>query len=688
MPLHPAKLGDAPNGRAPGMPYSLLYEDLYHAEDGAWAQAREVFLAGNGLPERWRGRERFVILETGFGLGNNFLAAWQAWRADPERCDELIFISVEKHPLDHATLMAVHADKADEALQLAERLRAAWPPLTPGWHGLEFDEPALQPSPQAPCPRVRLQLGLGDVADLLPSLLAQADAFFLDGFAPDKNPDMWDAQLLSRLHRLAAPEATAATWTIARSVREGLAAAGFAVKQMQGCGSKRDMLTARYAPRHVAPPPPGGLWPPPEHRHAVVVGAGLAGASAAWSLCRAGWRVTLLERHPGPAQATSGNPGGLFHSIVHGEDGVHARAHRAAVLALWRRASRWLAEGRLKGAANGLLRLDPKTGDDDARQLLNRLGLPEDHVRWMDAHEGASACGLAIPSGGWWFAQAGWLHPAGLAELLLEEAAQRAPGTLTRRFGVEVAALRPGPSDAAAGASEWTLLDPAGGVLARSGTVVLANALGALPLLASLPPEHAVSLPPLSPVRGQITVVPGQADLPRVPVAGSGYALTLDAQTLLCGATTQHHDDDPTVRAADHVRNVAHAERLGVPGLQARWNAHPETIQGRVGWRAVTPDRLPLVGPPAWSEARLKAVARLRLDQPRMLPRTRDTQGGLYLLSGLGSRGIAWSLLAGDLLAHWVTGTPCPVEVDLRDALDPARFAARQARHPGGQSKP
>lgn len=683
MPLHPATPGRASEGRAPGVPCSPLHDDLYHDEAGASARAREVFLAGNGLPGRWRGRDRFVVLETGFGLGHNFLTAWLAWREDPDRCDELVFISVDRHPLSRTALADVHADKNAATCDLAERLQAAWPPLTAGWHSLDFDEPLLRRAPEARCPRVRLQLGLGDVARLLPALLARIDAFFLDGFEPSRSPEMWATPLLARLPRLAAPHATAAGWPLDRPVCDGLSAAGFIVEQAPGPDGRPACLTAHFAPRHVAPPPAGGLWdaPPPAHRHAVVVGAGLAGASAAWSLCRAGWRVTLLEREPGPAQATSGNPGGLFHSIVHGEDGVHARAHRAAVLALWQHAAGWLAEGRLKGAADGLLRLDPKTADDEARGLLARLGLPQDHVRWMHAEEAATACGMAVPSGGWWFAQAGWLHPAGLAEVLLDEAAHCAPDALVRLFGVEAASLRP-PSEPlpSCEASEWEVLDANGRTLASGPTVVLANALGALPLLAGLPAEHAVSLPPLNAVRGQITVMPGRGALPRVPVAGSGYALALDAETLLCGATSQHHDPDPSVRRADHLRNVTQAQRLGLPGLEATWAAHPEAAWGRVGWRAVTPDRLPLVGPPAWSLPRLNAAPRLRLDQPRMLPRARSEHGGLYLLAGLGSRGIAWSLLAGRLLSHWVTGAPCPVEADLRDALDPARFVAREAR--------
>ena len=166
---------------AEGIPFSERYGDRYHPRQGALAQAAHVFLAGNGLPGRWQGRDRFVMLETGFGLGNNFLAAWNAWRADPQRCARLHFVSIEKHPLTAAHLERAHAQSP--LPELAAALVAAWPPLTPNLHRLGFDGG-----------RVELLLALGDVAAWLPEIIASVDAFFLDGFAPDRNPAMWQAR--------------------------------------------------------------------------------------------------------------------------------------------------------------------------------------------------------------------------------------------------------------------------------------------------------------------------------------------------------------------------------------------------------------------------------------------------------------------------------------------------------------
>ncbi|HLL12659.1 MAG TPA: tRNA (5-methylaminomethyl-2-thiouridine)(34)-methyltransferase MnmD, partial [Rubrivivax sp.] len=174
------------------VPFSPLYGDAYHPHMGALEQARHVFLQGNGLPQRWVGRRSFTIVETGFGLGNNFLATWDAWRTDPQRCSRLCFVSIERHPPRVADLSRAHA--ASRLPALAGQLIAAWPPLTPNLHVMDFEDGGVQ-----------LLLGLGDVARLLPELRAQADAFFLDGFAPARNPQMWQTRVLKALGRMAAP---------------------------------------------------------------------------------------------------------------------------------------------------------------------------------------------------------------------------------------------------------------------------------------------------------------------------------------------------------------------------------------------------------------------------------------------------------------------------------------------------
>ena len=221
---------------ADGTPVSPIYGDIYHSASGGHAQARHVFLAGNGLPGRWQGRERFVILETGFGLGLNFLATWLAWQNDPARSRELHFVSLEKHPFADDDLAQLHAAWPELTL-LAQELRRHWPPLLAGEHRIELAQG-----------RVVLRLVFGDALDALSGLAAAVDAFYLDGFSPARNPELWSPALCRALACHAVPGATLATWSVAGSVRRALSAARFAVEKRPGFASKRQMLVGRYCP--------------------------------------------------------------------------------------------------------------------------------------------------------------------------------------------------------------------------------------------------------------------------------------------------------------------------------------------------------------------------------------------------------------------------------------------------------
>jgi tRNA 5-methylaminomethyl-2-thiouridine biosynthesis bifunctional protein len=619
-PVAPARIvfGDGP-------PSAPDFGDVYHARAGALAQARHVFLGGNGLPQRWQGRTRFVVLETGFGLGHNFLATWAAWRDDARRCERLWLVSIDKHPPTRDDLARAHA--ASPLPNLARALVDAWPPLTPDLHTLAFEGG-----------RVMLRLAFGDVAAWAPQLVLDADAIYLDGFAPDRNPAMWDARVLKALAGRAAPGATVATWSVAREVRDGLAAAGFAVERAPGFGGKREMTVARYAPAFTPrrARAPGRAAP----REAVVVGAGLAGAAAAQALAASGWAVTVLERRERPAAETSGNAAGLFHGSVAPDDGVPSRALRAAALDAARCYAPLLRAGVVAGAADGLVQRVDDLPPDVMHARLARQGLPADYVEALDASEASARAGVALAGPAWWFAGGGWLAPAALVAHWLAH-----PGVVLRT-GAAVHAMH-------AHGDVWQLLDADGRTLADSRTVVLANARDAARLLGR-------GDWPLRASRGQVTLLDGTGlPRPRVPLAGDGYAIALPDGRLLCGAT-RDDTDDASLRTADHAYNVERLRRL----TGAAPSVDVATLAGRVGWRLAAPDRRPLVGAVPVAGA---AAARMR-EMPRV--------DGLFLATAFGSRGITWATLAGALVAAWAAGDPFPLEARGVDALDPARFTS------------
>jgi tRNA 5-methylaminomethyl-2-thiouridine biosynthesis bifunctional protein len=621
---------------AQGVPRAPAFDDIYHPREGALEQARTVFLAGNGLPERWRGRARFTILETGFGLGNNFLATWAAWRDDPRRCERLHFVSLEKHPPTRDDLARALADSPFTSL--AQALVTAWPPLTPNLHRLGFESG-----------RVQLLLGLGDAATLARELVARVDAFYLDGFAPAHNEAMWSPPLFKSLARLAAPGATAATWSAARVVRDGLSAAGFDVHAAPGPGAKREITLARHAPRFTPVAPPGRVLPAAAPSHVVVIGAGLAGAATARALAQQGVPCTVLDAQAQPATQASGNPAGLFHGTVGADDTVHTRWHRAAsfVAADWVRASH-------AGASDGLLRLNSTHDLASMQTLLAAQQLPAGYVQALSAAQASARAGLVLTRPAWLFTAGGWADP----RLLVQHAL--ATTGVTWRGGARVQSIEHC-------ASGWLVRGSDARVIAEAPVVVLANADDAL-RLAALPPAWAER------VRGQVTWLSAYGgsmvpQLPHLPIASGGYVLALPTGGgLLIGATSQPGDDDKQVREPDHALNLERARQLlGVDVARAG-----EPLQGRVGWRIVTRDRLPLVGMAPDLAAPLPA----RRNAPRLLAR----QPGLFLHTALGSRGITSAALGGELIAAQLCGAPWPLEADLIDAIDPARFALRTAR--------
>ncbi|AOZ06411.1 bifunctional tRNA (5-methylaminomethyl-2-thiouridine)(34)-methyltransferase MnmD/FAD-dependent 5-carboxymethylaminomethyl-2-thiouridine(34) oxidoreductase MnmC [Cupriavidus malaysiensis] len=639
-----------------GTPYSPRYADVYHSSQGGLAQARHVFLGGNRLPQAWGAREQFVIVETGFGQGLNFLATWQAWRDDPARCARLHFVSIEKHPFTQAGLRELHAGLEAALQPLAVQLQAAWPLALPGLHRLAFEDGA-----------VVLTLALGDVETLLPKLALGADAFYLDGFSPARNADMWAPEVMKGLGRLARPGATLATYTAAGFVRRGLQAAGFDVAKAPGFAGKRDMTVASMRTEwrnRRRPPVMPAQWP---ERHAIVIGAGLAGCAVSERLASRGWRISLFDAHPGPAQETSAHHAAAMHAHLSADDSLLSRLSRAGNLYALR-AWQALAEAGYPVGwhACGVL----QTGADEAEAAmlhgaLQALGFPPEYVRWMAPEEAAASHGAAVARGGLWFGQGGWAPPPDICRAQLA----RAGAAVQARFGCTVAAL-------ARTAHGWQATGTAGEVLAEAPVLVMANAHQAERLL-------PLQFLPLRRVRGQLTTLPPEAvaALGRWPdcvVTGAGYLLPQGADA--CARVGSSYEDDAGPRFERpeiHAANLARLAALLPATADAARALDPASLRGYVGVRTVSHNRLPFVGAVADEAEAARHAQALRGAHLRDLPRL----PGLYAALAYASRGLTWAALGAELLASQIEGEPLPLESDLADALDPARLLLRALRH-------
>jgi tRNA 5-methylaminomethyl-2-thiouridine biosynthesis bifunctional protein len=611
---------------------------------------------------RWAGRRNFTVLQTEFDAGRLFIDTWAAWSEDPQRCERLHFVAVGA--MESFNVPAILAHQAQRSQSLID----AWPMRVPGLHRLEFDSG-----------RVVLTLAIGPMEaigksdSMVSKMWLRADSFYLR-IAESETKAAYIAKALARLAGDHATLFANAHPLLPRALHD----AGFI------CDEQPDALSlyARFAPRwrvrrHEppiafvtdAPRANAGqssraveIPAPTPARHAMVIGAGLAGCAISERLASRGWRVTLIERHEGLARDASGNPAGVFHPIVWRDDSIAARLTRAGFLYALHRWSMLERAGHDLGRSHeGLLQI--ADSPDDAHALasaIKRFGLPASYVSAVDEHEASRLAGQRVSRGGWFFPHGGSISPAAICAAQCASA-----GTLlSTRFCTQVARI--GRKNGI-----WSAFDDTGKLIAEAPVVILANA-GDAQRIAAL---HDL---PTRGVRGQLTLLNASPlDGLRVPIVGDGYAVPLGAHRTLTGATYDLDRTDSQLEPIGHIENLERVAKM-LPALDA-FAPEPETLEGRVAFRSVTSDRMPMIGSLADETAALANASRLSGAWPLDLPRA----PGLYGAFAFGSRGLVWSALAAELIAAQLEGEPWPIERELAEAIDPARFLLRALRHTG-----
>lgn len=291
----------------PGTPAATDFGDIYFSTDGGLDETQTVFLGGCGLPDGWQNRERFIIGELGFGSGLNFLAAWQLWEKTKTPKSRLHFISIEKLPFDAGQLQKA-LTAWPKLKPYADQLISAWPGRVKGFHRLHFGD-------------VTLTLIHDDIAPALDALEASVDAWFLDGFSPAKNPDMWSETIMQKLAALSAPGARLATFTVAGTVRTALQKAGFETEKKAGFGRKRHRLEALFpGSRKLVKPT---ITP-------AIIGAGISGASLFKAFERRG--ISAKVFHDPNHMAASHNAAALIKPRLDLQDRPESRFFLASYL--------------------------------------------------------------------------------------------------------------------------------------------------------------------------------------------------------------------------------------------------------------------------------------------------------------------------------------------------------------------
>lgn len=606
MTLKPADLQWSEDGSLE----SPLYGDVYFQRKGGRAESDYVFLQGNSLKERFAQLSEsahFAIGELGFGTGLNFLLTAALFLEQAPATARLTYIGIEKHPLRPADIAKAQALWPDLAALSAD-IQRQYPPLMPGFHHIDVANG-----------RIRLMLVFGDAADVLPEISGAFDAWYLDGFSPAKNPDMWQEKMFARIAALTKPGGTLATFSVMGSMRRYFKAESFDVEKRKGFGIKWSMTTAKKTGAAPAAVPP---------RKIAVLGAGIAGCSAAAALAQRGCHVDIFEAAGQAAQGASGNPVAIIYPKLTEAPSFKGMYHLLSFCrthALLRRLS--LPSWR----ACGVLHLDVDPEDRAHHQaLIDKNGCPPEFMIYND--------GLFQPT-------AGYLSPVELCSRLLDT-----PG-ITKIFG------KPAPDLAA--------------LTKKYDAVIIA--LG----------HHSKNFSetawlPLQALRGQITLAratAASAQLQNV-VCHKGYiAPAVDGLHCL-GATFQKEEPgDNAVRAEDDAENIAvlaaHMPELGIT---------PKDVAGsRAGYRTTTPDKLPIVGRCPDADAFMTAHAALRHGGDTAHIPTPYLEK-LYLSTGFGAHGIAGAPLAAEILAAEICGEPLPVPQSLMTHLQPERFLRRDLK--------
>ena len=619
------------------------------------------FLRHNNLAERWKqltDHRNFTVAETGFGTGLNFLLAAKLWLtcAPGEAC--LHYVSFEKHPISQSELSQI-LSLWPELTEVAQQLLACYPPMVPGFHQRElFDG------------RVRLTLIWGDITSTLDQAQFTADAWFLDGFAPVQNEAMWSDTLLETVGQKTAQHGTFATFTAVGRVRRALSSAGFEVSKVAGFGSKREMLvgvklcaneSAQTKPYKDKP------WLIDERyfdkpAEAIVVGAGLAGSAIACQLAERGWQVTVLDKQAGPARETSSNPLALTFTKASPHFTAQNRFYQHSYLYALERLQQLTQKGLLSEGddwqACGLVQLSIDAPTAQRQRSAVESGYwPSPLAQYCTADELEGIAGVPCDHDGLWFPQAAWVKPQVLAMSQLSHPGirceyQQRVITMSKQEG------------------EWQLLTEEGGCY-QAPLVVFASALGCRELA-------PLDFVPFKALRGQITSLNSEPALPlKTAVCHEGYIAPAVDGVHHIGATFTPEVEHLQVADSDHQNNINLLSQY-CPSLCNERELH--VVSGNTGLRCQTPDYLPAIGP-------VPALAGFNTAYEQLVRGARkggfainQYEPGLYMLAGLGSRGVTQSLYGAQLLAAQICGEPVGADLQILRAIHPGRFALKALR--------
>ncbi|KTD47996.1 FAD dependent oxidoreductase [Legionella quinlivanii] len=655
IPIETAKIDWQEN-----TPYSLVYKDFYFPRANALSEVRDVFIEANDLIHRWlklqsASHKQFCIGETGFGTALNFLTTWHSWLQYAPEEAVLYYYSCEKHPLSIIDLKKCLA-QWPEFESLSAELISQYPLLTPGFHYLSFSEG-----------RVKLILMLGEADSCFRQLLvsgdlkldtqlkcARFDAWYFDGFDPEKNESMWSVDLFKVIALLSRPACTFATWSTESRVKDNLLNCGFIINKQKKQDAKSDMLSgellaARYSGGRRSTPWQFSTKKEVAIRKAIIIGAGLAGAMTANALVRRGWKVTVLERAAHPAQGASGNSQAILYPQLSAFKSPLTDFMLMAYLYALRFYKQLPAIEKFADL-KGIIQL---AYSDKERKLQSSLKkwlerYPEMAVP-IDAKEASQKAGIVLEQGGLFIPETGWIDLPELCRFLLEHSEINVQTeTCVSQIYYENGC--------------WLVNGQ------RAEVLVIANGAEASQF-------EQTSWLPLKRIKGQMTWIDESLESRTLtrPLCGDGHVLPARDGLHALGATFElsfTHDQ------ADEQGSELNLDRLSTLAANVNWQK--EVRAQWAGVRAAAPDYLPVAGPVPDAHAFLQRFAGLADDSKRWIAASGAYLHGLYLCSGFGSRGLTSVPVCAEWLAGLINNEPGFLNRETIRSLSAGRFLIKR----------
>jgi len=640
------------------IPYSERFHDIYTSSSGALGEIDHVFLKGIGAPDIWYGNQNFTIAETGFGLGLNFLRTWANWKKSADKKARLHYVSIEGYPVTQGDLER-GLSRFPELCYYRRELIRQFPPIHPGIHSLQFEDN-----------RVFLTLFFGPIYKMISSLIANIDAWYLDGFAPSKNPEMWSIDVINEIARLSHRGTRLATFSVAAQVRRDLSTVGFKVDRVPGFGNKQQCLRGQFLgddSKSGLLPYYGFQKPISNSSRIAVIGGGIAGAALSAALKSKGAHVIVYDKHVDIAMATSGNPAAILQPRLANPQTSLGRFQTDAYLDAFKKIQ------NIDDAFMGNLGVISVSRDIAFLQRhinwIDKNILPSDFGGVFGASDLSDAAGILIKSNGVFFPKAGTIDPRKICQYFLSDVDCKLNSNIMRLERTE---------------SEWILLSEDKIEEGRADAVILANGIEAVNL-------NSWCDTGLNAKRGQLSFVSPtkkSINLQRSITYG-GYATPLHASSGLdyhiLGATydQEHNWSDSAwrdLKRKSHKRNLALFSKREI-GLEEIFGT--QVISGRASLRTTTSDHVPVIGPLFLASAYQNVYDGVRHGKSAVsYPDASELNSpkSIYMFNGFGSTGFSMASHAANILVAQMFGLPIPAHREIVEAVHPARFLIRMLK--------